>query len=74
MSNYQLSHTFSKNYGTPESGLTRFRRKRHSRYISLRELITNAVGFKKNSERHIFKIQDLPFPIANSKLLQHIIN
>ena len=43
-------------------------------YIGLRELITNAVGFKKNSERHIFKVQDLPFPIANSKLLQDIIN
>ena len=36
--------------------LTHFRRKRHSRYIGLRELITNAVGFKKNSERHIFKV------------------
>ena len=28
----------------------RFRRKCHSGYIGLRELITNAVGFKKNSE------------------------
>ena len=54
--------------------LTRFRRKRHSRYIGLRELVTNAVGFKKNSERHIFEVYDLPFPIANSKLLQDIIN
>ena len=56
------------------SCLTRFRRKRHSRYIGLRELITNAVGLKKNSKRHIFKFQDLPFPIANSQLHQHIIN
>ena len=36
--------------------LTRFRRKRHSRYMGLRELITNAVDLKKNPERHIFKI------------------
>ena len=41
---------------------TRFRRKRHSRYIGLRELITNAVGFKK-IKRHIFlKFKTCPSP------------
>ena len=52
---------------------TRFRRKRHSRYIGLWKLITNAVGLKKNSKRHIFKAQDLPFPIANSKFFNILL-
>ena len=55
------------------SELTRFRRKRHSRYIGLWKLITNAVGLKKNSKRHIFKAQDLPFPIANSKFFNILL-
>ena len=65
ITNYKSTNYKSTNYKIDNcngfyckqmAGLTPFRQKRHSRYIGLRELITNAVGFKKNSERHIFKV------------------